>query len=80
MKIDEIVTHDIACWTDVTSSGLAYLDKFFVEHPKITTGSADHFDAGYLLAKLQKKSIHDCLFQAHKISSHFVATGSCCDL
>ncbi|MDR2372180.1 MAG: carbohydrate kinase family protein [Puniceicoccales bacterium] len=79
-KIDEIVIHDTACCAAATSSGLAYVDKFFVEHPKTTTGAGDHFNAGYLLAKLQKKSIHDCLFQAHKISGHFVATGRCCDL
>jgi hypothetical protein len=79
-KIDEIVIHDTACCAAATHSGVTYVDGLFVEHPKITTGAGDHFNAGYLLAKLQKKSICDCLAFAHKISSHFVATGDCCEL
>lgn len=77
LPVKEVFIHDTHCCAACTNDESAYCDdsQFFVERPKTTTGAGDHFNAGYLLARLKNYPLHQSLRQGYAIASHFVRTG-----
>ena len=77
LPVKEVFIHDTRCCAACTSDESAYCDdpQFFVEKPKTTTGAGDHFNAGYLLARLKNYPLTQALKQGYSIASHFVQTG-----
>ena len=74
LKLDTLVvhpTHDAAC---ATPEGTAYVKGPFCEKPKITTGAGDHFNSGFVTARLIGLSPVAALTLAAATSGFYVRT------
>jgi len=74
LKLDTLVvhpTHDAAC---ATPEGTAYVKGPFCEDPKITTGAGDHFNSGFVTARLIGLSPAAALTLAAATSGFYVRT------
>ncbi|UPA28496.1 MAG: carbohydrate kinase family protein [Verrucomicrobiota bacterium] len=81
LPFQEVFIHDTRSCAASNGEMDAFIDgiteNFYVESPKTTTGAGDHFNAGYLTARLQEQSLIKALHRGFQISSHFVRTGEC---
>jgi sugar/nucleoside kinase (ribokinase family) len=64
-------THDAAC---ATADGTAYVKGPYCEKPKITTGAGDHFNSGFVTARLIGLSPAASLTVAVATSGFYVRT------
>jgi len=74
LKLDTLVvhpTHDAAC---ATPDGTAYVKGPYCEKPKITTGAGDHFNSGFVTARLIGLSPEAALTVAVATSGFYVRT------
>lgn len=74
LKLDTLVvhpTHDAAC---ATPEGTAYVKGPYCEKPKITTGAGDHFNSGFVTARLIGLSPAAALTVAVATSGFYVRT------
>ncbi|MFQ3270759.1 MAG: sugar/nucleoside kinase (ribokinase family), partial [Lentimonas sp.] len=74
LKLDTLVihpTHDAAC---ATPEGTAYVKGPYCEKPKITTGAGDHFNSGFVTARLIGLSPAAALTLAVATSGFYVRT------
>lgn len=74
LKLDTLVVHptrDCAC---ATPEGTAYVKGPFCEKPKITTGAGDHFNSGFVTARLIGLSPAAALTVAVATSGFYVRT------
>jgi sugar/nucleoside kinase (ribokinase family) len=74
LKLDTLVihpTHDAAC---ATPEGTAYVEGPFCDKPKITTGAGDHFNSGFVTARLIGLSPFAALTVAVATSGFYVRT------
>jgi hypothetical protein len=74
LKLDTLVvhpTHDAAC---ATADGTAYVKGPYCEKPKITTGAGDHFNSGFVTARLIGLSPAASLTVAVATSGFYVRT------
>jgi sugar/nucleoside kinase (ribokinase family) len=74
LKLNTLVvhpTHDAAC---ATPEGTAYVKGPYCEKPKITTGAGDHFNAGFVTARLIGLSPTAALTVAVATSGFYVRT------
>lgn len=76
LKLDTLVvhpTHDAAC---ATPEGTAYVKGPYCENPKITTGAGDHFNSGFVTARLIGLSPAAALTVAVATSGFYVRTAA----
>jgi len=75
LKINSVVIHPVSSAHCATDNGNFNFDGPFCEKPKITTGGGDHFNAGFVSAKLMGLSDISALVVAVSTSGYYVRTG-----
>ncbi len=60
----------------INHEGRFSCDTFFVEHPKLSTGAGDHFNAGFSAARLLNLDMKSSLILANAVSAYYVETGT----
>lgn len=74
MKIGAVVIHPADGAACATRDGSWYVKGPFCEEPKITTGAGDHFNAGFVTARLAGLSPESALTVAVATSGYYVRT------
>jgi len=61
LKIETVVIHPTQFAAAADSNGSAFVMGPYTEHPKITTGAGDHFNAGFCMGRLIGADLEKCL-------------------
>lgn len=74
LQLDTIVIHPVADAACATPEGTAYAAGPYCEKPKITTGAGDHFNSGFVTARLLGLTPEAALTVAVATSGFYVRT------
>jgi sugar/nucleoside kinase (ribokinase family) len=74
LQLNTVVIHPVADAACATSEGTAYAAGPYCEKPKITTGAGDHFNAGFVTARLIGLTLESALTVAVATSGCYVRT------
>jgi len=74
LRLDTVVVHPVADAACATPEGSAYAAGPYCEKPKITTGAGDHFNSGFVTARLLGLSPEAALTVAVATSGFYVRT------
>jgi sugar/nucleoside kinase (ribokinase family) len=74
LKLNTVVIHPVADAACATAEGTAYATGPFCEKPKITTGAGDHFNAGFVTARILGCTPEAALSIAVATSGYYVRT------
>ena len=74
LQLDTVVIHPVADAACATAEGTAYAAGPYCEKPKITTGAGDHFNSGFVTARLIGLSPEAALTVAVATSGFYVRT------
>lgn len=75
LGLDTVVVHPVECAACATPEGTAFTEGPLCEEPKITTGAGDHFNSGFVSARLLGLSPEAALTVAVATSGYYVRTG-----
>ncbi len=68
-----IHTHDFV--TGCRAGQMERLANQRIDHPVSTTGAGDHFNAGFCMGLLEKKSLKECMESGQTVAFQYVSTG-----
>ncbi|MCH2035701.1 MAG: carbohydrate kinase family protein [Puniceicoccaceae bacterium] len=74
LKLNTVVVHPVECAACATSQGTEFIDGPLCENPKITTGAGDHFNSGFVTARMLGLSPASALIVAVATSGYYVRT------
>ncbi len=74
LAIDTVVVHPVECAACATPEGTAFAEGPLCDNPKITTGAGDHFNSGFVTARLIGLSPEAALTLAVATSGYYVRT------
>ncbi len=74
LKLNTVVVHPVECAVCATEEGTAYALGPLCEKPKITTGAGDHFNSGFVTARMLGLSPVAALTVAVSVSGFYVRT------
>ena len=74
-KMDEILIHTRMESLLITNQGVCRKSSIFVEHPVISTGAGDHFNAASCLAAVMRLDEEQRLEFANQVTSLYIRTG-----
>ncbi len=74
LQLDTVVVHPVECAVCATSEGTFHAAGPLCEKPKITTGAGDHFNAGFVTARMLGLSPLAALTLAVSTSGYYVRT------
>ena len=74
LKLDTVVVHPVECAVCATQEGTFHVAGPLCEKPKITTGAGDHFNSGFVTARLIGLSPLAALTVAVSVSGFYVRT------
>ena len=73
--IPEIVVHSNTMTRSLVNGSEYRIPTLHIDHPLISTGAGDNFNAGYCYAKLNGGTAEECIHSAHKVSSFYISHG-----
>ena len=74
LNIEELIIHKHDFVLSITDKGLSSFNVKYTSTPKISTGAGDHFNAGYITAKLYELSSQSKLVLATLNSNYYIRT------
>ncbi len=72
LDLATVVVHPRKGAAGATKTGSAKFDGPFVEHPKISTGAGDHFNAGFMAGQLLGLTLEESLCMGTATSGYYV--------
>jgi sugar/nucleoside kinase (ribokinase family) len=75
LGIDLVLLHSSRETTAINKLNSVHCSTFFIEHPKLSTGAGDHFNAGFAASLLMDYDLRSCLIIANAVSAFYVEQG-----
>ena len=75
MDIDTLVIHPVKCSCCMSSGEYYEQEGPYCEHPKLTTGAGDNFNAGFILSHVLGLDMDSCLLMGMVNSGFYVRNG-----
>lgn len=80
IDVDALVIHPVKEACVVTQNEFFYVEGPYCEHPKLTTGAGDNFNAGFVFGKTTGFGMQDALFMGTATSGFYVRNKKSPDL